>query len=244
MKPAKPSHPTPVRRADRSRLAMIVVAVMAIVVAGCGISTDVEPYEIADAPDPLFPTTTEPPVPDVPEPEYTIPLHFVDDDLNQLVIIDRPSDSPATIQESLTALAAQPLEDELEAEPGISSRLPAGLEPTAEKTDATLRVNVIGNRMTELSETEPLRVQLIYAQIVCTIVEMDIGVNEVQIFDEMGPIPVVGLATSLDRPIGINDLDDGCKTREVLLAEAEADAEAEAEAEADGTGTTSSTASG
>jgi hypothetical protein len=186
-----------------------VALCLAIVMSGCAIGVDQSAREISPPPD-LFattPTTT----PGAVKEDFGLVLFFVNE-ADQLVRLTRRRDAPLTsFQDALDALAT-PSEDEVAENPGLTSKLPPVTWTPVELDDeGTLMVNVTGNELRDLSEKDPPRVKLVYAQIVCTIAALGAAIKAVQVRDDKDVIQVLVGDAPETRPVGPADFDN-CQT--------------------------------
>jgi hypothetical protein len=206
-----------------SVVAGVAAVIMTLLGSGCStIPLDEQAHGVDDVPDGFLQTTVSAPAETAPPDETThvLVLYFVNSE-NNLVRVERPREETMTLQEAISALTAPPLETELEANPGITTTLLAGLEPTtgAITDSGVLPIQVSGGEL-RLSSTEtPDRVRFIYSQIVCTAVANKSSILAVQINDDEGAIRVQGQdGAVIDGPVTPADLND-CKTAEQIAAE-------------------------
>lgn len=164
-----------------------LVAVALLTLAGCAIAVDSAPRPVANVPTDLFNTTTSTEVPV--KAANRLFLYFVNPS-NNLVRVELPRDAPAAPQDAIDALVA-PSQDVLAA--GLTTRVPElGFKASAEIGEGgVLTVTVEGSELRATSKSDPPKVAQIYAQIVCTVTELNAGAVAVEIKDSEGQIPVV-----------------------------------------------------
>lgn len=169
-----------------------VVALALVTLAGCAIAVDSAPRPVANVPDDLFSTTSSTIVPE--KAASRLYLYFVNAS-NNLVRVELPRDTPATPQEAIDALVA-PSQDVLAA--GLTTRVPELGFTAGPGTGegGVLTVTVTGSELRTTANADPPKVAKIYAQIVCTVSELDAGASAagimaVEIKDEEGQIPVL-----------------------------------------------------
>jgi hypothetical protein len=204
-----------------------LLAVVVVLAAGCGLPEDAAPRPIESIPAELTETpTSESPV--VGLGRASLELYFYEDVQNQLVVVERQTETEPTIQDVLNSLAVPPTTEEIEeeieeAQRSISSKLPEGLNPRKRELheDGSLVVEVEGTELRQWVQEDTLRVSRVYTQMVCTMVGFDEAITSVQIVDAEGTmIPVAGQEVVIDsRPVTIDDL-GGCITQEELDASA------------------------
>lgn len=169
-----------------------MVAVALVTLAGCAIAVDSAPRPVANVPTDLFNTTTTSEVPD--KAANRLFLYFVNAS-NNLVRVELPRDAPADPQDAIDALVA-PSQDVLAA--GLTTRVPElGFKASPGLGEGgVLTVTVEGSELRATSKTDATKVAQIYAQIVCTVTELNMGAVAVEIKDSEGQIPVVVAPTS------------------------------------------------
>lgn len=164
-----------------------IAAVALLTLAGCAIAVDSAPRPVTNVPTDLFNTTTTSEVPE--KAANRLFLYFVNAS-NNLVRVELPRDAPATPQEAIDALVA-PSQDVLAA--GLTTRVPElGFKAVPEIGEGgVLTVTVEGSDLRTTANGDPTKVAQIYAQIVCTVTELNAGAVAVEIKDSEGQIPVV-----------------------------------------------------
>lgn len=194
-------------------LAALVATAMLAAACGLPVGGEVETLSQDDHNELIFGTTSTT-IP-VPEETTSVALYFVGPD-NKLEAVIREFPEGTKIPEVLDAVANQPLEEErdLFADQGgtLQTLLPAGLEPVfgekdLERESQPIIVNPEAG-LRQIVEEQPVRGQLIAAQIVCTVLRLRIdGISGVEIFDggeeaillsDVNAEPLVGPATRED----------------------------------------------
>ncbi len=184
------------------------LAVALLTVAGCAIAVDSAPRPVANVPEDLFGPTTSSTVAPA-KAANRLFLYFVNAS-NNLVRVELPRDDPATFQDAIDALVA-PSQDVLAA--GLTTRVPElGFKAVPGIGEGgVLTVTVEGSELRTTSKTDATKVAEIYAQIVCTLTELDPGAVAVEITDSEGQIPVAVAPTPETHPVGRDNFDN-CRT--------------------------------
>jgi hypothetical protein len=190
--------------------ALSCTAASGLLAVSCSIAVDQTAREVPDPPSELTVSITATTLPEEAEPGNTVDLYFLNEG-NQLVVVERDWDTPATPQDALNALLTAPTEQEIdELDLGALRSTLIGQNYTAQPgPDASgVLVVTVGSEVRSTGVLEPGRVLLIYQQIVCTLTAMDLGIASVLIQDGEGIIPAAISPEPVEGPVGRAQLGD------------------------------------